>query len=78
MQHLVQSWAEETRRTRCRVNLFDPGVVASRLRTEAMPGEDPKTLTQPDQVAPAIAALCGEAETRHGEVVAFSQASAAA
>jgi NAD(P)-dependent dehydrogenase (short-subunit alcohol dehydrogenase family) len=77
MHHLVQSWAEETRRTRCRINLFDPGVVAGRLRTEAMPGEDPTTLTQPDQVAPEIAALCDEAETRHGEVVAFGRMSAA-
>ncbi|MEJ1979351.1 MAG: SDR family oxidoreductase [Acetobacteraceae bacterium] len=76
MHHLVLSWAEETRRTRCRINLFDPGVVASRLRTEAMPGEDPKTLTRPDEVAPAIAALCEAAESRHGEVVAFRRASA--
>ena len=69
MQHLVLSWAEETRTTRCRVNLFDPGPVATRLRKEAMPGEDPATLKQPAEVGDPLAALCGVEETRHGEVV---------
>jgi NAD(P)-dependent dehydrogenase (short-subunit alcohol dehydrogenase family) len=74
MRHLALSWAEETRRTPCRVNLFDPGVVGTRLRAEAMPGEDRTRLVQPAQVADEIAALCEPAETRHGAVVRFSGA----
>lgn len=54
---LVQSWAEETRKTPLKVNLIDPGPVATRLRAEAFPGEDQKTLTQPDAVAEAFLAL---------------------
>jgi NAD(P)-dependent dehydrogenase (short-subunit alcohol dehydrogenase family) len=69
MQHLVQTWAEETRSTRLRVNLFDPGPVATRLRTAAMPGEDKQTLPTPADVAPAIAALCLESEQRHGDII---------
>ena len=69
MQHLVLSWAEETRTLRCRVNLFDPGPVATRLRKEAMPGENPATLRHPEDVADALAALCEADETRHGEIV---------
>jgi NAD(P)-dependent dehydrogenase (short-subunit alcohol dehydrogenase family) len=69
LEHLVSSWAEETRRTRLRINLFDPGVVATRLRAAAMPGEDPATLPPPDSVAPALADLCEAGETRHGAVV---------
>jgi NAD(P)-dependent dehydrogenase (short-subunit alcohol dehydrogenase family) len=69
MQHLALSWAAETLRTRCRVNAFDPGIVGTRLRAEAMPGEPSASLTQPADVAAAIVALCSEAETRHGEVV---------
>jgi NAD(P)-dependent dehydrogenase (short-subunit alcohol dehydrogenase family) len=68
LEHLVLTWAAETRTTRLRVNLYDPGVVATRLRAEAMPGENPATLATPDSVAPAIADLCEPAETRHGEV----------
>jgi NAD(P)-dependent dehydrogenase (short-subunit alcohol dehydrogenase family) len=75
-QHLALSWAAETRRTPCRVNLFDPGVVGTRLRAEAMPGENRNTLVQPGDVADEIADLCMPGETRHGDVVRFSRARA--
>lgn len=68
-EHLVRAWAEEVARTRLRVNLLDPGPVATRLRGTAMPGEDQATLARPEDVAPAIAALCRPEETRHGAVV---------
>jgi NAD(P)-dependent dehydrogenase (short-subunit alcohol dehydrogenase family) len=68
-EHLVRTWAAEVARSKLRVNLFDPGPVATKLRAMAMPGEDPATLRQPADVAPAIAALCLPAEARHGEVV---------
>lgn len=68
-EHLVRAWAAETERTRLRVNLFDPGPVATRLRAMAMPGEDPATLRTPQEVAPAIAALCLPEEARHGAVL---------
>jgi hypothetical protein len=74
MRHLVLSWAEETRTTRLRVNLFDPGIVATRLRAAAMPGEDPAMLRQPRDIAPMLAALCLPAEIRHGAVVRAGQA----
>ena len=67
--HLAHTWAAETRTTRLRVNLFDPGVMATRLRAAAMPGEKPASITQPDEVAPALADLCEPAETRHGTIV---------
>jgi NAD(P)-dependent dehydrogenase (short-subunit alcohol dehydrogenase family) len=76
MEHLVLTWADELRKTRLRVNLFDPGVVRSRLRTGAFPGEDPATLPRPEDVAPALAALCLPGETRHGAVIGVTQATA--
>ncbi len=69
LDYLAACWAQEVAHTRLRVNLFDPGAVASHLRTSAFPGEDPKTIPQPADVAPAIAALCLPQETRHGETV---------
>jgi len=68
MQHLVLSWAEETRQSALRVNLFDPGVVGTRLRSEAMPGEDRARLPTPQDVAGNLIALCAPDETRHGQV----------
>ena len=66
LDHLVLSWAAETATTRLRVNLYDPGAVATRLRREAMPGEDASTLPRPEDVADGIAALCSPDESRHG------------
>jgi NAD(P)-dependent dehydrogenase (short-subunit alcohol dehydrogenase family) len=69
MQHLVLTWAEEVRESRLRVNLFRPGPVATRLRMQAMPGEDASVLPRPADVAPAIAALCLPGEQPHGRIV---------
>ncbi len=78
LEHLVLVWAEETRTTRLRVNLFDPGVVATRLRREAMPGEDQTTLATPEMVAPALVDLCEADEARHGAVMRRDEPAAAA
>jgi len=69
MEHLVLSWADEISRTPVRVNLFDPGPVATKLRHDAFPGELKDALPTPEDVAPALAALCRPSETRHGALV---------
>jgi NAD(P)-dependent dehydrogenase (short-subunit alcohol dehydrogenase family) len=68
-EHLARSWAAEVANTPLRVNLYDPGPVATRLRMVAMPGEDQATLPQPADVAPEIAALCLPGEARNGAVI---------
>lgn len=72
MEHLVQTWAQEVAMTPLRVNLADPDIVATRMRATAFPGEDPATIAQPADIAPALAALCLPAETRHGARVDLS------
>jgi NAD(P)-dependent dehydrogenase (short-subunit alcohol dehydrogenase family) len=69
MEHLVLSWADEVSSTRLRINLFDPGPMATRLRRDAFPGEVADSLAQPADVAVALAALCLPDETRHGALV---------
>jgi len=66
MEHLVATWATEVESTPLRVNLVDPGRVATKLRAAAYPGEDQAKLAQPADVAPGLAAFCLPAETRHG------------
>jgi hypothetical protein len=41
------------------------------MRAKAFPGEDPKTLPTPEEVATAIVALALPSETRNGEIVSF-------
>jgi len=69
VEHLVRSWAAEASDGHWRVNLCDPGVVATRLRAQAMPGEDASSLRRPADVAPGIARLCLPEEQRQGEVI---------
>lgn len=69
LEHLVRSWAHETETSALRVNLFDPGPVATRLRADAMPGENPATLRQPAAVAGAAADLCEPGEHRTGVLI---------
>ncbi len=55
MEHLALSWAAECASTALRVQLFDPGPVATRLRANALPGEDASALPSPHAAANSLA-----------------------
>ena len=69
LEHFCQTWADETETTALRVNLFDPGKMATKLRRGAFPGEDQSVLPKPADVAPQLAALCLPDETRTGVLI---------
>jgi NAD(P)-dependent dehydrogenase (short-subunit alcohol dehydrogenase family) len=69
MESLVRCWADEVENTPLRVNLFDPGATATRMRAAAFPGEDPRTLKPADSRAEELVALCLPDVTRHGELL---------
>jgi len=69
LETLVRTYAAEVRRTAVRVNLVDPGVLATRLRAHAFPGEKPEDLPQPDSATAPFVDLAEPACTRHGETV---------
>ena len=58
LEALARTYAAETEKTSVRVNLFNPGPTRTRMRAQLMPGEDPKTLPTPEEVANKIVALC--------------------
>lgn len=68
---LVKTYAEETRKTKLRVNLISPGPVATNMRATAYPGEDPATITQPDALAGLFVDLAAPDCTLHGETVRY-------
>ncbi len=74
LENLVLSWADEVENTALRVNLFDPGRTATRMRAQAFPGEDPNTLPTPALVADALASLCLPGCTAHGSLLRFGKA----
>jgi NAD(P)-dependent dehydrogenase (short-subunit alcohol dehydrogenase family) len=72
LEMLVKIYAGEITKTRVRANLIDPGIVRTRLRARAFPGEDPARLPPPESVADAFLDLALPECTRNGEVVAAS------
>ena len=75
LEMLVKIYAGEIGKTRGRANLIDPGIVRTRLRARAFPGEDPARLPAPESVTEAFLALALPECTRNGEVVMASAAS---
>jgi NAD(P)-dependent dehydrogenase (short-subunit alcohol dehydrogenase family) len=79
LETLARTYAAETASTNVRVNLFTPGPVRTRMRAQAMPGEDPMTLPPPEAVAEKIVELCLPAmqesgklySYRHGKLLSF-------
>ena len=56
---MVRTYAAETETvTPVRVMAVNPGPLRTRMRAQAMPGEDPMTLRTPEDLAPKIVELC--------------------
>jgi NAD(P)-dependent dehydrogenase (short-subunit alcohol dehydrogenase family) len=69
LEMLVKIYAGEIAKTRVRANLIDPGIVRTRLRARAFPGEDPSRLPSPESVGDAFVALALPESSRNGELV---------
>ena len=65
LEQLTLSYAAEVKDTNLRANIIDPGVVATKMRASAFPGEDQSTLTAPEKVADYMLRLAGP-EAPHG------------
>jgi NAD(P)-dependent dehydrogenase (short-subunit alcohol dehydrogenase family) len=57
LECLAKTYANETADTAIKVNLIDPGAVATSMRAEAYPGENPNTVKTPDAVAKTFVRL---------------------
>jgi NAD(P)-dependent dehydrogenase (short-subunit alcohol dehydrogenase family) len=71
LETLARTYAAETATTNVRVNLFTPGPVRTRMRAQAMPGEDPMTLVTPDKVAEKIVELCLPSMQESGKLYSY-------
>ena len=57
MEHMVRTWADELEQTKVRAVLLDPNTMRTKMRAEAMPGEDPASVTDPAEIGPLIVEL---------------------
>ena len=57
LEHMVRTWADELEQTPVRAVLLDPNTMRTAMRAEAMPGEDPSTVTDPAEIGPLMVEL---------------------
>ena len=71
LEALVKTYAAECASTNVRVNLVDPGPLATNLRAKAYPGEDPATLPLPDELGELFIKLASPDLIDNGQLFKF-------
>lgn len=71
LEMLVRTWAAELATTNATANLLNPGPIATRMRRQAMPGEDQAMLPTPEQLATAMISLCSPDTIGNGNIHDF-------
>ena len=75
---LVKTWAAECVNTNIKANLLSPGPTRTAMRKQAMPGEDPSTLTKPADLVPLFVEMASADYDKNGEVVEYVKTKAKA
>lgn len=73
LEALAKTYALENANTSVRVNIVDPGPISTAMRAKAFPGEDPKTIPAPADVAALVLELCLPTEKRNGDIVRYRE-----
>ena len=74
LETMVDIYAKENEKTRLRVNIVDPGITKTKLRSSAFPGEDPGNLKKPEQLVPLFLELCSADCQIHGQLIKYEEA----
>jgi NAD(P)-dependent dehydrogenase (short-subunit alcohol dehydrogenase family) len=73
VEALGRTYAAETATTPVKVMLVNPGPLRTKMRAEAMPGEDPATLKTPEDLAPHLVTLASPDWAESGKIFDFPQ-----
>lgn len=71
LEALALTYAAECAHTAVRVVLVNPGPTRTRMRAQAMPGEDPMTLPAPEEVAEIFSVLATSPDVENGTRINF-------
>ena len=74
LEAMVKTYAAENQQTSIRANCFSPGPTRTKMRAQAMPGEDPETLPAAEEVAAQIMPLCLPDFSDNGAVYKYAPA----
>jgi NAD(P)-dependent dehydrogenase (short-subunit alcohol dehydrogenase family) len=68
LETIVKTYAKEVENSPLKVNLFDPGIIATSMRKQAMPGEDQSQLRTADSITDTCVILAEESLTDNGKI----------
>ena len=71
LEAFVQCYAKEVEASNLRVNLLNPGAVRTAMRAKAMPGEDPKILPAPADIAPLVTEILSPDYQAHDQIISY-------
>ena len=71
LEMMVKIYASEVINTNpsLKINLVDPGIVRTRMRAAAAPGEDPMSIPAPEEITDVFVKLAVDDCTHHGDIV---------
>lgn len=73
LEAMVRTYANELANTAICINLLDPGPVSTKMRAQAMPGEDPASLPCPQDIAPLFVKLAAPDYTGSGKTIRYER-----
>ena len=73
LDSMIRAWSSEMEKTNLSVNLYDPGATKTQMRARAYPGENPKMLKEPDEIAKDILKICNKNFIKNGERLEFNK-----
>ncbi|MEN2494609.1 MAG: putative oxidoreductase YciK [Hyphomicrobiaceae bacterium hypho_1] len=73
LEALVKTYACELSNTTTKVNLINPGIVATGLRAKGFPGENAEELNTPEDITPLFIELTAPELKANGEVFCFKE-----
>ena len=69
LQHMIKIWAMENKNNKLSISIINPGKTKTKMRRQAMPGENQNDLQNPKKVAEAILDVIFSKEIYKGTVI---------
>ena len=73
LEAMVKTYANEMATTKVRANLFSPGPTRTKMRAQAIPGEDQMSLPTAEEVGAQVVQMCGAAFADAGAVYKYAK-----
>ena len=71
LEHMVKIWSEENKQNNLSISIIDPGKTNTKMRKQAMPGEDKSDLQNPNEVAKFIVKKVVSDEIFKGNIIEY-------